>query len=182
MASVVYAQGSHKTVTKGERVLNRLPYPGQDKREQLEEPSLSVREVCKLTSGAVAWGSGFWLNRDLLESFTETLEGERYISVLNLSHLRVPEFPGRELSHTSWALAFYMWCSHFCGFCPGTFLGHLILVTRGTCVLGSPGMVMRNGIFPAVSVTKDITVFGDCSPPMWAGEPWGNSGRRIPVI
>lgn len=54
MASVVYAQGSHKTVTKGERVLNRLPYPGQDKREQLEEPSPPVREACELTSGAVS--------------------------------------------------------------------------------------------------------------------------------
>ena len=32
MASVVYAQGSHNTVTKGERVLNRLSYPGQEGR------------------------------------------------------------------------------------------------------------------------------------------------------
>lgn len=54
MASVVYAQGSHKTVTKGERVLNLLPYPGQDKREELEDPSLSVRQACQLISGAVA--------------------------------------------------------------------------------------------------------------------------------
>lgn len=54
MASAVYAQASHKTVTKGERVLNRLPYPGQDKREQLEEPSPSVKEACELTSGAVS--------------------------------------------------------------------------------------------------------------------------------
>ena len=54
MASAVYAQASHKTVTKGERVLNQLPYPGQDKREQLEEPSPSVKEACELTSGAVS--------------------------------------------------------------------------------------------------------------------------------
>ena len=31
--------------------------------------------------------------------------------------------------------------------------------------------------------TKDVTVTNDCSPPKWAGEPWGNSGlKRIPAI
>ena len=30
---------------------------------------------------------------------------------------------------------------------------------------------MRNGIFPAISVNKDVTVIRDFSSPMWAGKP-----------
>ena len=33
--------------------------------------------------------------------------------------------------------------------------------------------VLRNGLFPAILVNKDVTVIRDCSPPMWAGEPSG---------
>ena len=34
---------------------------------------------------------------------------------------------------------------------------------------------MRNGIFPAISVNKDVTVISNYRPPMWAGESWGNT-------
>lgn len=30
-----------------------------------------------------------------------------------------------------------------------------------------------NGIFSALSVNKSVRVFRDCSPPVWAGQPWG---------
>ena len=39
---------------------------------------------------------------------------------------------------------------------------------------------LRNGILPAKSINKDDTVISHSSPPMWAGEPWGNPGRRLP--
>ena len=39
----------------------------------------------------------------------------------------------------------------------------------------SKWMVLRNIIFPAVSVNKDVTVISDDGPPMWAGESWGNT-------
>ena len=31
-------------------------------------------------------------------------------------------------------------------------------------------LVVRNGVFPVISVSKDITVISDSSPPMWVGE------------
>ena len=37
---------------------------------------------------------------------------------------------------------------------------------------------VRNGIFPAVSVNKDVTVISDDRPPVWTGEPWGHSRRK----
>ena len=37
---------------------------------------------------------------------------------------------------------------------------------------------MRNGIFSVVSVNEDVIVISNCSPPLWAGEPSGNSGMR----
>ena len=33
--------------------------------------------------------------------------------------------------------------------------------------------VLRNGLFPAISVNTDVTATRDCKPPMWAGEPPG---------
>ena len=38
--------------------------------------------------------------------------------------------------------------------------------------------VWRNGVFPAISINKDVTVISNSSPPMWAGEPEEHSGRR----
>ena len=37
---------------------------------------------------------------------------------------------------------------------------------------------LRNGVFSALSVNQDVRVISDCSPPMWAGQPWGTLGRR----
>ena len=43
---------------------------------------------------------------------------------------------------------------------------------------------LRNGIFPSISVSKDVTVASNCNPSTWAiKQAWGNSGRkRRPVI
>ena len=36
-------------------------------------------------------------------------------------------------------------------------------------------------LITAISVNRDVTIVSNCSPPKWAGEPWGNSGW-IPAI
>ena len=42
---------------------------------------------------------------------------------------------------------------------------------------------VRTGVLFAISENKDVIVFNDSSPPMWADESQGHSGRRkIPVI
>ena len=38
---------------------------------------------------------------------------------------------------------------------------------------------LRNGVFPAISVNKDVTFISDSGPQMWIAEPWGQPGRRI---
>ena len=30
-------------------------------------------------------------------------------------------------------------------------------------------MLLRNGVFPEISINKDVTVISNCSPPVWAG-------------
>ena len=38
---------------------------------------------------------------------------------------------------------------------------------------------LRNRVFPAILVNKDVTVTSNCSHHgCWAGEPWGSSGRK----
>ena len=39
-------------------------------------------------------------------------------------------------------------------------------------------LTLRSGMFLAMSAAKDVTVIGNHSPPRWAGEPGGKSGRR----
>ena len=46
VASEAYACGSHKAIINGERVLKQLAPLGHRKREQTQEPSLSVKEAC----------------------------------------------------------------------------------------------------------------------------------------
>lgn len=45
VASGAYTHGSHWTITHRESVLNRLPSPGPSKRQEIEVPSLSVKEL-----------------------------------------------------------------------------------------------------------------------------------------
>ena len=45
------------------------------------------------------------------------------------------------------------------------------------CIVGV-WLDVRTGIFPAISISKDVPVISGCSPPTWAGELWGNPGRK----
>lgn len=49
VAHGAYTRGSHRTVTNRERVLKQLP-PSGHKRQQTQEPSLSVKEPISLSS------------------------------------------------------------------------------------------------------------------------------------
>ena len=53
-ASRAYAQGPHRPITNGERVLNWLPHPGPNKRQQTQELSLSVKKAYQLIILAAA--------------------------------------------------------------------------------------------------------------------------------
>ena len=39
-------------------------------------------------------------------------------------------------------------------------------------------MLLRNGVFPEISINKDVTVISNCNPPMWAGESYGELKKR----
>lgn len=55
VASGTHAHGSHKTVTKRERILLQLPTAEHSKMLQTQKLILSVKKACKLIITATAW-------------------------------------------------------------------------------------------------------------------------------